>query len=238
MRILVNGIEVDPSTWPTPEFAAIHELLRQRAFKTGLMSAQAGGEATTEAIETLLQHEVDAPEPSQEECRRWYEGHKEEYRSGELVHARHILFQVTPGVPVPKVRKLARGMLIELQAHPGKFAERARTKSNCPSGANGGELGQLQRGSTVPEFEKAVFGDNTIGLLPELVRTRHGFHIVAVDKRIPGEQLPYEAVAEKIAAKLRSASEESALRQYIRMLAGGATLEGVDLNAAATPLVQ
>ncbi|MDN5863665.1 MAG: peptidyl-prolyl cis-trans isomerase [Gammaproteobacteria bacterium] len=238
MGILVNGIEVDPSGWPTPEFAAVHELLRQRAFKVGLLDGNTDREGSMEAVETLLQREVEAPEPSEEECRRWYDGHKQEYRSGELVHARHILFQVAPGVPVQKVRKLARGMLMELQARPEKFAERARTKSNCPSGANGGELGQLQRGSTVPEFEQAVFGGNTIGVLPDLVRSRHGFHIVAVDRRIPGEQLPYEAVAGKVADKLRSAAEERALRQYISMLAGGAALEGVDLNAATSPLVQ
>src|SRR5699024_2698462 len=157
---------------------------------------------------------------------------------GELVHARHILFQVTPGTPVAAVRSVAEAMLMELRANPELFEERARDKSNCPSAAEGGQLGQLQRGSTVPEFEKAIFEGETIGVLPGLVQTRHGFHIVAVDERIAGEQLPFEAVAEQIADELRGASEERALSQYVRVLAGDAELDGVDLDAAASPLVQ
>src|SRR5699024_2986717 len=141
-----------------------------------------------QAIEQVLQQEVDVPEPTPEECRRWYDTHPERYRNGELVHARHILFQITPGTPVGPVRSVAEAMLNEIRQNPDVFAERARDKSNCPSGSRRGQLGQLARGSTVPEFEKAVFDDEdkTVGILPELVRSRHGFHIVAVDRRIPG----------------------------------------------------
>ncbi|MDE2461241.1 MAG: peptidylprolyl isomerase, partial [Gammaproteobacteria bacterium] len=110
--------------------------------------------------------------------------------------------------------------------------------SNCPSAANGGQLGQLQRGDTVPEFEKALFEDATIGILPKLVTTRHGFHIIAVDQRIAGRQLPYELVREQVAAELRRRSEARALSQYVRLLAGSAAIEGVELEATASPLVQ
>jgi peptidyl-prolyl cis-trans isomerase C len=72
----------------------------------------------------------------------------------------------------------------------------------------------------------------------ELVKTRHGFHIVAVDRRIQGESLPYEAVRDRIAERLKANVEERALRQYVAFLAGQAEVQGVDLNAAPTPLVQ
>lgn len=235
----VNEIDIDPSDWPTPELAAVHELLRQRAIAVELLAEDAGDEDANTAIEQLLQSEVEVPEPTSEECRRWYDVHPEKYCSGELIHARHILFQITPGTPVGAVRSVAEAMHMELRANPEVFEERAREKSNCPSGEQGGQLGQLQRGSTVPEFEKAVFDDSdTVGILPELVHSRHGFHIVAVDQRIPGEQLSFEAVSGQIAEELRGASEERALQQYVRVLAGQAELEGVDLDAAASPLVQ
>ncbi|HET7268648.1 MAG TPA: peptidylprolyl isomerase [Oleiagrimonas sp.] len=234
----INDVAIDPSEWPTPQLAAAHELLRQRAVERELLTDGAGEEDASTAIEKLLVDEVDVPEPSTDECRRWYDAHRTQYRNGELIHARHILFQITPGAPVEAIRSVAEAMLMELRVNPEVFGERAREKSNCPSGAQDGQLGQLQRGSTVPEFEKAVFDTDVIGVLPNLVQTRHGFHIVSVDERIPGQQLPFEAVAKRIAEELRGATEERALSQYVRMLAGDAELEGVDLDAATSPLIQ
>lgn len=234
----VNGIHVDEEYGPTPELSAVQELLRQRAVELAFVDDNADDEVVSEAIERVLQREVDVPEPTYEECRRWYDAHPEKFRNGDLIHARHILFQITPGAPVATVRSEAEALHSELRKNPEAFEQRARDKSNCPSGAQGGQLGQLQRGSTVPEFEKAVFDNWYKGVLPELVHTRHGFHIVAVDKRINGEQLPFEAVADQVADELRSATEERALNQYVRILASDAELEGVDLDTAESPLIQ
>ncbi len=239
MDVTINGNSVDVAAWPTPQLAAVHELLRQRACELGHLEAGAGDADTERAIERTLAEEVPVPEPTDAECERWYQANKQRFRSGDLVCARHILFQVTPGTPVPAIRSIAESMLQELQANPHLFGDRAREHSNCPSGAQGGNLGQLQRGETVPEFEKAIFGDATsIGILPRLVTTRHGFHIIAVDRRIEGKQVPFELVREEVAAELRRRSEARALSQYVRVLAGRAEIEGVELDAAASPLVQ
>jgi len=45
-------------------------------------------------------------------------------------------------------------------------------------------------------------------------------------------------VRERIAERLAAAVEEKALRQYVSVLAGQAEVEGVDLAASASPLVQ
>ncbi|HEY2534640.1 MAG TPA: peptidylprolyl isomerase [Xanthobacteraceae bacterium] len=121
---------------------------------------------------------------------------------------------------------------------PERFDAVARELSNCPSGQHGGNLGQIGRGDTLPEFEQALFRLGPIGILREVVKTRHGFHIVVVDQRIPGETLPFEAVRERIAERLKAGVEERALRQYISILAGQAEIVGVDLQGAQTPLVQ
>jgi hypothetical protein len=52
-----------------------------------------------------------------------------------------------------------------------------------------------------------------------VVKTRHGFHIVAVDRRIPGK-MPFEVVCDRIAERLKASVEEQALRQYVSILAG------------------
>jgi peptidyl-prolyl cis-trans isomerase C len=238
MSVTVNGVEVDVAAWPTPQLAAVHELLRQRACELGFTRDGASETETERALERTLAEEIPVPEPTEEVCKRWYDANMKRFRSGDLVCARHILFQITPGAPVSVIRAKAETTLHEINARPELFDDYARQHSNCPSGANGGNLGQLQRGETVPEFEKALFGDATIGVLPGLVTTRHGFHIVAIDRRIEGRQLPYELVRDEVAAELRKRSEARALSQYVRLLAGNADIDGVELDASASPLVQ
>lgn len=238
MTVRINGVVVADQDWPTPQMAAVHELLRQRAVALGWLEEGAPPSDVEQAIEHVLAEEVHVPEVDDTACRRYYAQHAPRYRSGELVFVRHILFQVAPGAPVASVRAIAEAVLAELRAQPARFAERARSHSNCPSSEVGGELGQLQRGSTVPEFEHVLFEGDALGLLPELVKTRFGFHVVAIDRRVPGKQLPFEQVHERVAQELRGEAEVRALGQYVRVLAGQAELEGVELEAATSPLVQ
>jgi peptidyl-prolyl cis-trans isomerase C len=239
MTASINGVAVTAGEGQPLELGAVRELLRQRAVVGGLLDADEHDDATIDdAVEALLSHEVTTPEPTDEEIRRYYDGHAGEFSSNDLVNAKHILFQVTPAVNVPQVRARAEQTLNILLKSPERFAELARELSNCPSGENGGILGQLGRGDTVPEFEKALFSPGRTGVSRELVRTRFGFHIISIEQRFPGQVLPFELVRDKVEARLRQAVEERALRQYVNVLAGGAVLEGVDLGAAATPLVQ
>lgn len=239
MSLRINGVAVDADAWPSPQLAAVRELLRQRAVAAGLLIANVTDAAEVgAAIERLLEQEVTVPAPTEAECRRYYETNPEAFRSGDLVFLRHILFQMSPGVPVPPLRGLAERTLDELRANPDRFADRARELSNCPSSLFGGNLGQVGRGDTVPEFEAALFGSRATGILPELVKTRYGFHIVAIDGRSPGETVPFEAARKQVAERLTAGVQQRAMAQYVAILAGQAEIEGVDLAAAASPLVQ
>ena len=238
MNITINDVAIDADEWPSRELAAVRELLRQQAVALGFLAAGADDAAVTAGIEQLLEREVTTPSPTEEECRRYYDAHAEEFRSGDLVCARHILFQITPGCNVDLVRAEAEQTLAQLLAAPDDFEACALTLSNCPSGRQGGNLGQISRGDTVPEFERALFRLQPTGILRELVKTRHGFHIVAIDQRIPGATLPFEAVRDRIAERLKASVEERALRQYVSILAGQAKVSGLDLQSATSPLVQ
>lgn len=61
------------------------------------------------------------------------------------------------------------------------FAELAQEHSLCPSGAEGGALGEFGPGQMVPEFDKLVFSApvNTV----QVVKTQFGWHLVEVTKR-------------------------------------------------------
>jgi peptidyl-prolyl cis-trans isomerase C len=125
---------------------------------------------------------------------------------------------------------------------PGRFAELARELSNCPSGADGGELGWLGPHDCAEELANALFFQADpppgCGLQPRLLHSRFGLHIVDVQIRDVGRQLPYEQVRERIAAELAQRSRATALHQYIRLLAGNALVEGIELEGATSPLVQ
>ncbi len=228
---------------------ACTELLRQAAQSAGLLAdedvASADGvisEAASVAIEALLDQNLNLPEPSDQACRRHYAAHEAVYRSGERVRVRHILFAVTPGVDVVALRKHAEPVFLDVRCHDGgsedRFAEAAKKFSNCPSGAEGGALGWLTSDDCAPEFARELIGHSEVGVLPRLVHSRFGLHIVEVLEREPGVAQPFEAVRGAVTLSLRQQTYISALRQYLRLLAGAAVVEGVELDAADTPLVQ
>lgn len=228
---------------------ACTELLRQAAQADGLLDAgdisSADGivsEAAVEAIDALLERKLNVPEPSEEACRRHYAAHAGLYRTGERARVRHILFAVTPGVDVVALRKRAEPIFLDVRCHDGaaaeRFADAARKWSNCPSGEHGGDLGWLTSGDCAPEFSRELFGHVEIGVLPRLVHSRFGLHVVEVQERDPGTAQPFESVHGAVAMSLRQQAFVTALRQYLRLLAGNALVEGVDLDAADTPLVQ
>jgi peptidyl-prolyl cis-trans isomerase C len=217
---------------------SLRTVLARRAVERSLLPEGADEAAADAAIEALLDREAPTPEPTDEECSRFYAKNLDRFTSGELVFARHILFAIVPGAPVDAIRSKAEETLERVRAEPESFAELARTLSNCPSGQHGGNLGQLSRGECVPEFEQSVFGVRSPGLLPELVRTRFGFHVVAVDRRVAGETLPFEAVKQRVAECLRERVRRKALEQYLRILSAetGLALPGVE--PATSPLVR
>jgi peptidyl-prolyl cis-trans isomerase C len=249
----VNGVALSaPHETPSAEALrqrACTELLRQAAQSAGLLAASdaasADGvisETASRAIEALLAQALQLPDPSEDACRRHYLAHESSYRTGERVRARHILFAVTPGVDVAALRKHAEPIFLDVRCHDGKsadrFADAARKWSNCPSGAEGGELGWLTADDCAPEFARELFGRSEVGVLPRLVHSRFGLHVVEVLERDAGSAQSFEAVRAAVANALRQQAFVTALRQYLSLLAGQAVLEGVELESADTPLVQ
>jgi peptidyl-prolyl cis-trans isomerase C len=228
---------------------ACTELLRQAAQLAGLLpESDAPGERgaisaeASAAIEALLERELVLPEPDEAAARRHYAAHQARYANGERVLARHILFAVTDGTDVVALRKHAEGVLLEVRSHAaneaGTFAQAAKRWSNCPSGEAGGDLGWLEAADCAPEFARELFGRAEVGVLPRLVHSRFGLHVVEVLGREPGTVQPFEAVKGAVELSLRQQAFVTALRQYLAVLGGRAALHGVRLDAADSPLVQ
>lgn len=214
---------------------AIRELLRQRAVELGLALDTDPPDAMADAV---FAKEVATPVATVEESRRYYDQHRERFTSGELVHASHILFGVTGRAPLALVRAKAEETLNAILQSPDQFEAMAAQRSNCPSAQVGGSLGQLERTSCVPEFAQGIFGSDETGVLPRLIKTRFGFHVVRIDHRVPGALVPFEAVQDDIATMLTEQVRLRATRQYVQLLAAQADLEGVTFASADGPLVQ
>ncbi len=224
-------------------------LLRQAAIAAGLLAADdpaptrgAISEAASDAIEALLDRELVRPAPDEQACQRYHAANAARYAVGEKVQLRHVLFALTPGVDIDALRKRAETCLIDLRARirgeDDRFAPAAAELSNCPSGANGGELGWLRAEDCAPEFAREIFGRSEVGVLPRLVRTRFGLHVVEVLAREAGTVPAYEEVQAAVRQTLDRQTFATALRQYLQLLAGRADVVGVDLDSAGTPLVQ
>ena len=230
---------------------AYTELLRQRAVHLGrlprvnVLVAPELGAAEQQAIEAMTDDEVRAPEPTDEECRRYYEANKPHFIVGQALHVRHILFAVTPGVNVHALTQRAEAALLDLvrkDVPAGRFEQLAAELSNCPSSAQGGDLGWVSPEDCAPELANELFYQTDsrwgMGVHPRLVHTRFGLHIIEVLGRRKGTLPAYEEVATGIRQRLQHQSRATALRQYMRLLVGQARVEGIELEGADSPLVQ
>ena len=255
VRINGRSLHIGPSEdLETVRERAWGEVLRQEAVRQGLLAEDADTDADTlaptlsaeqqQVIEDMLDAAVQTPEPTPEACRRYYDVHHPRFTHGQQAQLRHILFAVTPGVPVQKLAQRAETALLELShkdAPAGRFAELAAELSNCPSGAQGGELGWVGPQDCAPELSQFLFMQEAgvaLGVQPRLVHSRFGLHIVDVQDQRPGELAPFEQVQGRIAGELTLQSRATALRQYMLLLVGQARVEGIDLEGADTPLVQ
>ena len=89
-----------------------------------------------------------------------------------------------------------------------------------------------------PEFARDVFASQEIGVLPRLVHSRFGLHVVEVCAREAGVLPDWQQARPAVAQALHQQTWVSALHQYLQMLAGQSEVVGVRINAADSPLVQ
>jgi len=195
------------------------------------------------AVRRLLEAEIAVPQADEATLRRWHAANRAAplCRTPELWHAQHILVAADPedAPATAAAAAKAEALLAAVLAEPSRLPALARDNSDCPSRADGGDLGQVGPGTTVPEFEAALRATPAGAVHPKVVRSRYGAHVLRVLARAEPRELPFEAVRGRIAAHLRGTSWRRAVHQYIGILAGRARIEGIALDGAAdSPLVQ
>jgi len=151
--------------------------------------------------------------------------------NGGMVKTAHILLAAKQQAPKEDVEKarMRADSIYNVILNGGDFAELARKYSDDKrSGMNGGELGWIQKGVTVKEFENAIF-NMKVGEISQPVESPFGFHIIRVEDK--GNFFPYDSVHADILKFIEQRGiRERIIDEKLKSLAAeteGATVESL-----------
>ncbi len=176
-----------------------------------------------------------APAPvTDADVQQYYEEHLSEYQVPEQVKVRHILIAVNSQDQKEDAAAKAKvqGILDQLH-HGADFAKLAKQYSDDPgSKSQGGELGWIKHGVTVPEFDSAAFS-LAPGQISGLVRTKFGYHIIQTEAKQTAHTRPLDEVRAEIMATLTRQHETQQEQAFAHQLSTEASSSGLAATAAA-----
>lgn len=143
-----------------------------------------------------------------EEVKEYYDTNTEKFAHGPAVHAKHIL--------VDKEDE-CKSILEKIENGEKTFEDAAKEFSNCPSKAQGGDLGEFSRGQMVKEFEDAAF-DAEIGKIVGPVKTQFGFHLIKVEGKHDATTASFEEVKDQIEKMLLSKKQGDVYKAKVEEL--------------------
>ncbi len=249
--IRVNGVTIDPKAiaqevqyhpansqdealYQSAHALVVRELLKQAVLADTDLGETAWQTDEETAISELIDKNVQPTIPNEDSCRQLFDSNPERYVTPPLITARHILLASAPdeGEERIELKKQALDFIKTLQTSQNRdadFIQFAQQYSFCPSKDDGGNLGEIIKGQTVPEFENAVFA-LPVGVAVNPIETRFGVHVVEVLTRQDGHALSYEQAKPMIANHLTQQSFHHALTDYLFGLSQQADIENIDLQ--------
>jgi peptidyl-prolyl cis-trans isomerase D len=140
---------------------------------------------------------------SDDELKALYQSRIQLYQVPNRVHVAHILFRTTgkTDAEVEEIRKKAEDVLKEVKKKNAKFEELAKKYSEDVTKDKGGDLGWIEQGQTVAQFEQAAF-NLPKGAISDMVRTQFGFHIIKILDKETAHTKPFDEVKESLRGPL------------------------------------
>lgn len=151
---------------------------------------------------------LEKVEVKDEELKAYYDENKAQFVTGETVAASHILVDS---------EEKAKEIQAKIEAGEVSFEDAARENSSCPSGQNGGALGEFSQGQMVPEFDQAVFSME-VGELRGPVKTQFGFHIIKLTAKNESSEMAFDDVKDQIKNALIQEKRQKAYESKINQL--------------------
>jgi peptidyl-prolyl cis-trans isomerase D len=175
------------------------------------------------------------PPVTNQQVEQYYQQHQKDYQVPDEVKVRHILIKVAPNADAKTdaaARQKAEDLLKQIKGG-ADFAQLAKANSDDPgSKEQGGELGMIQRGVTVPAFETAAFGLQP-GQYSDVIKTQFGYHILQVEAKQTAHLKPLDEVKAQIVATLTRQQEADQEASYAQQLATEAGKTGLAKTAEA-----
>ena len=180
-------------------------------------------------INKLIEQVTKDLEVAEEAVAKFYEENARYFEAPEQVKASHILISVTNDAQKAEAKAKAEALRAQVLAGTN-FADLAASHSDCPSKANGGDLGFFGRGQMVKPFEEAAFalGTNEVS---DVVETQFGFHVIKVTDKKSASKTPLEEVRDQIKEHLSGDKKREAVETFLESLKAKAK---VFINEAAT----
>jgi len=169
------------------------------------------------ANEYLKQEIAQKITVSDDELKSYYDSHKDEFKTQEMVKARHILVRVENSASDDEKKKAKdkAEMYLKKIKDGEDFAKLASDFSDDPgSKAKGGDLGFFPRGRMVKPFEDAAFSLKP-GETSGIVETQFGFHIIKVEDRKDSSVESFDVVKERLKQKLSQDRTRKELTDFI-----------------------
>lgn len=180
-----------------------NDALEQRGFTLQSLRERIRADLTTRALVSAIGGDVAV---SDAEVRAQYEKDKAKYAEPAQVKAKHIL--------VATEREAQFVMLLLRQGKP--FADLAKQYSTDPGSKDqGGDLGWVSQGQTVPEFERAAFAAKP-GELVGPVRSQFGFHIILVEDKKAAHRKTFDEVKDEIRRQMVAAKQQQAFDAWLK----------------------
>ncbi|AQQ69387.1 hypothetical protein Mag101_04940 [Microbulbifer agarilyticus] len=186
-------------------------------------------------VRTLLEQVLTPEKVREEECRRYYDTQTHRFRTPDLFEAAHILIEPNEQSESAwqEAEQSARSLIEQLGDDAQAFSEAAEQYSGCPTAHQGGSLGQIRRGELEPALHDVLetLAEGTLNRKP--VRSRFGWHLIRLHRKIDGRTLPFDMAREKILDMLEARAWVNSASHYIAGLAQRADIEGVEIDSAA-----
>jgi peptidyl-prolyl cis-trans isomerase D len=178
------------------------------------------------------------PQVTDAEVQAYYTAHQDEYQIKDQVKVRHILIAVPAGADAKTdaaAKAKAEDLLKQIKSG-GNFADLASKNSDDPgSKTQGGELGWLDPGKTVPEFDKAAFS-LAPGQTSGVIKTQFGYHILQVEDKHSAHLRPIAEVKPDILPIIEQQKAGAAMQNFATQFGAAAKTDGLAKAAAARGL--
>lgn len=203
---------------PKGRAAVLEQMIAQRLFlldaQRNLYEREPAFKAQLAAVKEQLLMEyaitkcIQSVRVTEEEVRAYYDAHKDDLQAEESVNASHILVDS---------EEKANSILADIRAGKISFEDAARQYSTCPSGKQGGSLGDFARGQMVPEFDQAVFALQE-GELTGPVKTQFGYHLIRMNKKNEATPISYTDIREELYQQVMQEKQQEAYQKKINQL--------------------